>query len=125
MEQRSPFLDHELVEFAFKIPVRLKVRHKETKYILRKAMAGRVPAQVLQGKRYFFPPVAKWMRAGLKPLMEEYLSIPSLEKSGVFDPASVRKMLQDHLDYKEYNMGLLWAIFTFQIWHRQFIEGQV
>ncbi|MFC2122472.1 asparagine synthase (glutamine-hydrolyzing) [Bacteroidota bacterium] len=125
VEQRSPFLDHELVEFAFKIPVRLKVRRKETKYILWKAMSGRVPAQVLRGKRYFFPPVAKWMRAGLRPLMEDYLSIPSLEKSGVFDSASVRKMLQDHLEYKEYNMGLLWAIFTFQIWHKQFIERQV
>ena len=123
LEQRSPFLDHKLVEFAFKIPVKLKVRRRETKYILKRAMSGMIPPEVLQGKRYFFPPAAKWMRAGLKPMFEDYLSVSSLQRSGFFNVDAVREMLENHLTLKEYNLGLLWAVFTFQVWHKQFIEN--
>ena len=123
LEQRCPFLDHELVEFAFKIPIKLKVRRGETKYILKRAVAGMVPSAVLQGKRYFSTPAAKWMRAGLKPMIEDYLSTSSLQRSGCFNVKAVGEMLENHLTLREYNLGLLWSVFTFQVWYRQFIEN--
>ncbi len=122
LELRSPFLDHKLVEFAFKIPVKMKIRRGVTKYILKRAVADMIPQEVLQGKRYFFTPAAKWLRSGLKPMIEDYLSVSSLEKNGLFYADAVNKMLQDHLTQKEYNLGLLWAIFTFQVWYEQFIK---
>jgi len=125
LELRSPFLDHELVEYAFKIPVKMKIRRGVTKYILKQAVAGMIPQEVLRGKRYFFTPAAKWLRRGLKPMVEDYLSISSLKRGGYFNTDAVYKMLQDHLMQKEYNLGLLWAIFTFQVWYEQFIKRRI
>ncbi|MGB2827415.1 MAG: asparagine synthase (glutamine-hydrolyzing) [Dehalococcoidales bacterium] len=125
LELRSPFLDHKLVEFAFKIPVNMKVRRGVTKYILKQAMTGMVPQEVLEGKRYFFTPAAKWLRGCLKPMIEEYLSVSSLKREGYFNADAVHKMLQAHLTQQEYNLGLLWAIFTFQVWHEQFIKRTI
>ncbi len=69
LEARSPFLDHHFMEFAARIPSHLKVRGRETKYLLRKALTGLLPREVLtRGKMGFGVPIGRWFRRELRGL---------------------------------------------------------
>ena len=68
IESRVPFLDHKLVEFAAPLPARMKLRGLTTKYILRRAMADRLPKEILTRKKMGFPvPVGAWLRGRFQP----------------------------------------------------------
>lgn len=135
LEQRVPFLDHRLVEFADRIPARWKLGHKglgfanigkhyQGKAILREAMGEYLPQYVLdQPKWGWFSPAAKWLRGPLKPLMREVLS-PSYcaGTRDLFDFKVLNGMLDDHISKKAYALNTLWSVMTFQLWYRKFME---
>lgn len=125
LEERVPILDHRLVEFAFKIPTRYKVRGKKyNKWIFREAMKDYLPPHILnKEKRGWFSPAAKWLRAGLKDFAYDVLSpnySPATQE--YFNFPQIRKILDNHISGKEYNLDIIWSLLTFQIWHRQFIK---
>jgi asparagine synthase (glutamine-hydrolysing) len=127
LEERVPILDHRLVEFAFKIPTKYKVRGKKNnKWIFREAMKEYLPPYILnKDKRGWFSPAGKWLRRGLKDLAYEVLS-PNYcpETKEYFNFAEIRKILDDHISGKEYNLDMIWSLISFQIWYRQFIKKQ-
>lgn len=123
LEARVPFLDKDLVEFAARIPLEYKVSLFNTKIILKEAFCGRIPDFLFnQPKRGWFSPAAKWLRYGEiydyagRILRKDYFS----ETSEIFNWPELQRILEKHRDGKEYNLNILWAILTFQIWAKKY-----
>ena len=124
LELRAPFLDTAVVEFAARLPWRLKMSLTRTKVLLKQAMQGVVPDEILRRpKKGFGIPVAAWIRGPLRPLFEESLSEKSLRDGGVFDPAAVRALLQSHLQGRADLRKPLWTLLMFQLWQKQYAQA--
>jgi asparagine synthase (glutamine-hydrolysing) len=120
LEVRSPFLDTRVVEFAARLPWRLNLTWTRTKLLLRRALRGVVPEEILRrSKKGFGIPVAAWIRGPLRPLFEESLAEKALHDGGVFDPKAVRALLQKHLDGRADLRKPLWTLLMFQLWQKQ------
>jgi asparagine synthase (glutamine-hydrolysing) len=124
IESRVPFLDHRLVEFAAALPERAKLRGVTTKWVLRRAMQGRLPEQILRRPKMGFPvPVGAWLRGGFRHLVDDLVLGPRARARGVFDPAFVREIVARH-DAGEDHSERLWALMNFEIWQRRFFDGE-
>ena len=124
IESRVPFLDHKLVEFAARLPERMKLRGLTTKYILRQAMAGKIPAEILTRKKMGFPvPVGAWLRGQFRPLLDDYVLGARAMERGIFEPDFVRNLAARH-HAGENHAERLWMLMNFEIWHRRFIDGE-
>ncbi|MGE5325498.1 MAG: asparagine synthase (glutamine-hydrolyzing), partial [Deltaproteobacteria bacterium] len=118
LELRTPFLDHRLVEFAASLPSAMKVRAFTMKRILKQAVAPWLPRKIVyRQKRGFSVPIARWMRNELRPLMEDALGEERLKRQGIFDTASVRRMLAEHMSGRADHRKPLWTFLAFQLWH--------
>ncbi len=126
LEARVPFLDHELVEICCSLPPSIKMRGLQEKYVLRKAMAGRLPrAIVRRGKQGMETPVAAWFRGEIPERVAEVLSPSSLRSSGLFDPAVVGRLLDRHRSRRADHGRQLAGVVALQIWQRYFLESDV
>jgi len=124
LELRAPYLDTAVVEFAARLPWRLKMSLLRTKLILKRALRGVVPGEILaRPKKGFGIPVAAWIRGPLRPLFEEALSEGALGQSGLFDPGAVRNLLQTHLDGRADLRKPLWTLLMFQLWQRNHAQS--
>jgi asparagine synthase (glutamine-hydrolysing) len=120
LELRAPFLDTRVVEFAARLPWRLKMSLTKTKVLLKRALRGIVPDEILRRpKKGFGIPVAAWIRGPLRPLFEESLSEKALLDGGIFDPVAVRALLQAHLQGRADLRKPLWTLLMFQLWQKQ------
>ena len=124
LEARSPLLDHELMEFAASIPADLKVRGAEKKWIFRQALRGWIPDEILdRPKQGFTVPIGEWFRNELHDLVRDVLLDPGTLGRGLFRPEVVQSMLERHSQGADVETKPLWAIFVFELWHREFIDG--
>ena len=126
VEVRVPFLDMGLVEFAARIPVSLKQRGAEGKWILKKAMEPYLPHDVIyRPKSGFGAPLRHWMRHNLRELIGDLLSVDSLKRRGFFEPAAVQRLIAAN------NVGKLDASYTLlsllciEIWCRTYLDKPV
>lgn len=124
IESRVPFLDHKLVEFTARMPVKMKLRGKTTKWALREAMKDILPAEILNRPKMGFPvPIGNWFRGAFSGIVDDYvLSTRSLSR-GIFDPDYVRGLVAAH-NAGENHDERLWSLVNFEIWQRQFIDGE-
>lgn len=126
LEERVPILDHRLIELAFSLPSSYKIRGKtDSKWIFRKAMAEYLPEHILKkDKRGWFPPASMWLRSGMKDFSYEVLS-PSYcrDTADYLNFLPISRMLDDHINKRKYNLHMLWALLTFQVWYRRFMRG--
>ena len=114
LEVRAPFLDTAVVEFAARLPWRLKLSLTKTKLVLKRALAGLVPEEILaRPKKGFGIPVAAWIRGPLRPLFEDLFSDGSLQKSGLFDAREARRLLDSHLRGEADLRKPLWTLGMF------------
>lgn len=124
VESRVPFLDHKLVEFTCSLPERLKLRGGTTKYILREAMKGVLPEAILSRSKMGFPvPIGSWFRGTYKSVIDEYVLSERALSRGIFNPLLVHQLVQRH-DAGEEHDERLWALLNFEIWQRQFFDGE-
>jgi asparagine synthase (glutamine-hydrolysing) len=123
LEERVPILDHRLAELSVKIPSKFKLRG-EGKYIFKKAMSQYLPDYVLKApKRGWFSPTAKWLRTDLKDFAYDVLSekyCPAT--SDYFNFPNIRKVLDDHISKKRYNLICIWVLITWQVWAKQNLQ---
>ncbi|BDG10852.1 asparagine synthase (glutamine-hydrolyzing) [Anaeromyxobacter paludicola] len=120
LEARAPFLDLEVVEYAARLPASLKLGWRSTKVVLKHALRGIVPEEILsRPKKGFGIPVAAWIRGPLRPLFEDLFSEGSLQRSGAFEPAALRAMLQRHLSGQADLRKPLWTAAMFLLWQRR------
>jgi asparagine synthase (glutamine-hydrolysing) len=125
IESRVPFLDHPLVEFTATLPERLKLRGTTTKYILREAMRDYLPPEILSRSKMGFPvPVGRWFREGYAGLLHEFVLGERASGRGLFDPATTRTLVAEHVSRDRDHTERLWALVNVEIWHRIFIDGE-
>ena len=125
IEARTPFLDYNLVELAFKMPEKLKLNGLTDKYILRKSMQGVLPAEILKKKKErFFVPIDSWMDAELGDLMKQLLSKDELNKHKLFNPSYLEKVNRQLEGSRLFYMRQLWSLMSFQLWHKTFIDEE-
>jgi asparagine synthase (glutamine-hydrolysing) len=123
VEGRSPFLDHEVVEYCARLPVRCKIRGATRKYLLRKIASDLVPTRNLRRRKMGFGiPVGVWMRTEHKGFMEDVLLGSHARKRWLFRPDSVRRLLNEHNAGIEDHAQRLWALLWLELWFRTFID---
>lgn len=126
IESRVPFLDHKLVEFTAKLPTRLKLKGWTTKHILRESMKGILPEAILTRKKMGFPvPVGSWFRNEFRHIIDEYVLSERTQSRGLFNADFIREIVARHNSGAENHDERLWALVNFEIWQRQFIDGEV
>lgn len=118
LETRAPFLDHEVFEFAARLPMEMKVRAGRGKWILRRLLDRFVPREMIdRPKAGFAVPLDDWLRGRLRPWAEELLSARNLEAAGLNAPA-IRRKWAEHVSRKQSWMYPLWGVLMFQAWRQ-------
>ncbi|WP_161492776.1 MULTISPECIES: asparagine synthase (glutamine-hydrolyzing) [Spirosoma] len=121
LEVRAPFLDYRIVDFANSLPESFKRKGLSGKYILKALMRNKIPNEIIdRPKKGFGIPLSQWLRNELKPLCNELLSDASLKQHGLFDPAYVRQLQQEHYAGKQNHRKLLWTLMVFQQWYQHY-----
>ncbi len=123
LEARAPFLDHRFVEFCATLPPHLRLQGKRTKHLLKQAMRGILPQQILERRKEGFSiPIKNWMKQELKPLLMQHLSAAALHDTGFFEPNYVKRLIAEHGKGVENHSHRLWALLMFQMWHQQYMK---
>jgi len=126
LEERVPILDHQLVELSVKIPSKYKMLNKNHgKAIFIEAMKQYLPKHISESdrKKVWMTPASQWLREGLNQKAKKVLSpdyVPENKK--YFDFDGIQKMFDEHIERKKYNLNLIWALITFQIWCKKYIK---
>jgi asparagine synthase (glutamine-hydrolysing) len=117
LETRVPFLDHRVVEFASRLPLSMKIRHGQGKWILKQVLNKYVPQKLVErSKMGFGVPIDSWLRGPLREWSEALLDESRLQREGYFNPAPIRQKWTEHLS-RQYNWHYyLWDILMFQAW---------
>jgi asparagine synthase (glutamine-hydrolysing) len=119
LETRVPYLDHELVEFAWRLPFDLKIRNGRTKWILRQLLFRHVPEKLIERPKMGFGlPLGEWLRGPLREWAETLLDERLLRDQGYFRPEPIRNLWQAHLGGRD-SQHHLWGILMFQSWLQQ------
>jgi len=127
LEARVPLLDHHLIEFAWSLPLGLKIRGGAQKWALRQVLARHVPARLFdRPKTGFGVPVGQWLRGPLKEWAADLLDANALEADGIFGAGVVANTWSAHQTGRGNHEHQLWAVLMFQSWwraNRKFIEA--
>ncbi len=123
IESRVPFLDHELVEFALKIPASLKTRGLDGKRILKAAMKDLLPDAILNRRKMGFPtPFSGWLRGPQWAMVESLLLETRTLDRGLFRPEAVRKILIEHRARRRDHSEKLWRLLNLELWQRVMLD---
>lgn len=126
LEARSPFLDHEFMEFAAGIPADLKLKGLTTKYILKEAFRGILPDEVLfREKMGFGVPIDHWFRDELKEMAYDTILSDTAMQRGYFRKNALKKILDEHASGNWNWQNHIWNLIMLELWHRMFIDGYV
>ncbi|HET8633340.1 MAG TPA: asparagine synthase-related protein, partial [Gemmatimonadales bacterium] len=116
---------HPLVEFTARLPERLKLRGRTTKWILRQAMKDRLPGEILSRSKMGFPvPVGAWLRGAFRPLLDQYVLSERALQRGLFRPEAVRQLVAEHVAGEANHDERLWALINVEIWQRLYLDGE-
>ena len=117
LETRVPFLDHRVVELAWKLPLNMKIRNGQGKWALRQVLYKYVPRELIERpKAGFAVPIGQWLRGPLRDWAEELLDQKRLESEGYFHVKPIRQAWKEHLSGRRDHTSRLWAILMFQAW---------
>jgi asparagine synthase (glutamine-hydrolysing) len=124
LEARVPFLDNELVDLALRIPSRLKHANGGGKRLLRQAMSGLLPDEIInKRKQGFSPPDQSWYRGPTMDYIREILLDPRSLNRGYFQPNYVRRTLDEHLAGRVNHRLPIWSLLSFEWWNRLYMDG--
>ena len=117
LETRVPFLDHRVVEYAWRIPQSLKLRNGQSKWILRQILYKYVPKKIIERPKMGFGiPIGTWLRGPLRDWAECLLNATRLRQQGYLNPDLIRAKWSEHLSGKRNWHYHLWSILMFQNW---------
>ncbi|MEW6210517.1 MAG: asparagine synthase (glutamine-hydrolyzing) [Acidobacteriota bacterium] len=123
VEARVPFLDHKLVEFAMRLPRRMKYRAGETKYILKRALRGVVPDRALhRPKQGFGAPINEWMMDRMGDFVEESLMNSGIRRREFFDYDFIRRLIDEHRRGRVNYSFHLWTLLNLSLWYDRWIR---
>lgn len=125
LEAREPLLDHKLIEFVARMPASLKLRGSETKSILKRAIRGLIPDEIIDRKKQGFDvPIQQWFKKDLRAMLIDTLTSSRTRQRGYFKQGAVEAILDEHMRGRRDNSRHLWGLLTLELWHRQFIDRQ-
>jgi len=126
LEVRVPFLNREMIEMAARMPPRLKLHGLKRKYVLKRALEGVLPRDVIwRRKAGFGAPIRSWLRGPLKPLIAELLSDDAVKRRGLFRAKEVKRLVDANFSGREdYNLHVF-LLLGLELWHRTFIDSQL
>ena len=125
IEARVPFLDHRLVEYSMTIPEEFKIKNGEPKYILKKAVEGIVPNNIIYRKKQgFAAPVSEWLRNEWSCYAENAILESALVKQGILQYGFIKQMIESHRQRKIDAGQNIWNLLNLVLWHKYWIEGK-
>jgi asparagine synthase (glutamine-hydrolysing) len=117
LEGRTPFLDHRVAEFAWRLPLTLRIREGVGKWILRQVLYQYIPRELVERPKFGFGiPLGSWLRGPLRDWAEALLDEGRLRREGFFDPQPIRRIWQQHLSGRRSWEFHLWDVLMFQAW---------
>lgn len=125
VEARVPFLDHRLVEYSMTIPQEFKIKGGEPKYILKKAVEGIIPNNIIyRRKQGFAAPVSEWLRREWSTFAEDRILGSTLVQQGTMRRDFIRSMIDSHRQRKTEAGQNIWNLLNFALWYDYWIEGK-
>jgi asparagine synthase (glutamine-hydrolysing) len=126
IESRVPFLDHPLVEFTARIPVKEEIKGMAGKFILKEAVADLLPADIVYRKKMGFPtPWAYWLAGSQLEEIERLLSESRSHARGLFRPEAIQRIFAEHrAGYRDHG-NRIWRLLNLELWQRVFLDGEV
>jgi asparagine synthase (glutamine-hydrolysing) len=120
IEGRDPLIDHRLVEFAFRLPLKMRRGALGPKHLLRKILYKYVPREIVdRPKMGFTIPLYEWLRGDLAHLVDEHLEPGAIRSQGLFDPATVEKAVKALRRGDRDAMNKVWSLVAFQMWRQR------
>jgi asparagine synthase (glutamine-hydrolysing) len=117
LEVRAPFLDHRLVELVCQMPGQLKIHGITTKYLFKRTVGGLLPADIVtRRKQGLGVPIAAWLRGPLRNLLEERLAPERIAWRGLFEPATVSRLVAEHVNGRRNHRKVLWTLLMLDAW---------
>jgi asparagine synthase (glutamine-hydrolysing) len=122
IEARPPLLDHELVEFAARIPARLRLRDGQTKHLLKRAMRGILPDDIIDRRKHGFAvPLAHWFRGELSGFARDLLLSDTCRRRGLFNASYIEHLLTLHERGRDIDLQL-WTLMSTELWCRRVLD---
>lgn len=123
LETRVPFLDHRVCEFAWKLPLSMKVHDGQGKWLLRRLLYRYVPKELIERpKMGFGVPIDQWLRGPLKEWASDLLNVDRLKRDGYFNPSLIHQKWEAHLSGKQNWQYHLWSVLMFQLWQDRWLK---
>lgn len=123
LEARSPFLDHEVIEFAASLPETMKLRGLTSKYLLKRVLRKLLPSENLDRRKMGFGvPVGHWFRGKLEPFLRETILAEKALKRQLFKPEVVKRMVDQHVQGMRDYSHQLWTLMMLELWFQRFID---
>ncbi len=123
LEVRCPLLDTRLIEFAWSLPLSMRLHDHKGKIVLRKVLERYVPPELTERpKKGFAVPVSEWVKGPLRDWAEHLLDKTRIRQQGLLQPEAVHRVWQQHLSGWQDHDTLLWSILMFQAWHEEVLQ---
>jgi asparagine synthase (glutamine-hydrolysing) len=114
--------DPDLTEFMSRVPARLKLPRLRKKHIMRRAMAGLLPKTILNKKKVGLEmPYSRWLKEELNDLLRTYCGAERLAATGLFQPETAQRLIEEHVTNRRDNGRALWGLLNFMVWHERYI----
>jgi asparagine synthase (glutamine-hydrolysing) len=124
IESRVPLLDNEVIAFAAALPAAMKIKNGRRKHVLKEVAATLVPRAILDRKKQGFGvPLGTWFRGNLRELFADTLLSPASLQRGYFQPAFVRRIVDEHLGGTRDHTLRLWQLVVFEKWQQQYVNS--
>jgi asparagine synthase (glutamine-hydrolysing) len=117
-------LDHKFVEFSASLPTQFKLSGTKTKYLLKRALKGILPRDILNRKKMGFGvPLNHWFRGPLREFAKGTLLSEKSLKRNYFEPGQVKRLLSEHSAGRKDHAYKIWNLLVLEIWHQVFVDG--
>jgi asparagine synthase (glutamine-hydrolysing) len=125
LEVRAPLLDHRLVELVCQIPGQLKIRGLTTKYLFKRIVGHLLPADIVtRRKQGLGVPIAAWLRGPLRHILEDRLAPERIAWRGLFEPATVSRLIAEHVSGRRNHRKVLWALLMLDAWCDHYLPNE-
>ena len=117
LETRMPFLDHKVIEFSLRLPLKYKIHNRQTKIILKNVLNKYIPTKLIERpKSGFAMPIGEWLRSDLRDWGSDLLHTSIINEQNFFETEKIKLIWKEHLDGKKNHEKILWSTLIFQAW---------